>query len=126
LRDAYRPRHLRYFNDDGTIVVTTPRGDARRVRTRVYVISHLVHDWPTTPEQEAQLNEEITRLFTETVDPESWQNSGGVIGSIRVQDGLMTVRQTPENLRLVSRLLEQLREVDEAERLRGLLREGAP
>src|SRR6185503_6157707 len=57
-----------------------------------------------------QLVEDITRLITETVAPESWRDAGGTVGSVRELQGQLIVTQTPENQRLLQGLLEQLRE----------------
>ncbi|MGB7158913.1 MAG: hypothetical protein WBD40_12645, partial [Tepidisphaeraceae bacterium] len=53
---------------------------------------------------------EITELIQETVDPDSWREAGGSVGSIRVLGGNLIVNQTPENHRALTGLLEQLRE----------------
>lgn len=60
--------------------------------------------------QRAALIEEITLLIQDTVDPESWREVGGSVGSIRVLGGNLIVNQTPENHRALQGLLEQLRE----------------
>jgi general secretion pathway protein D len=57
-----------------------------------------------------QLVEEITKLITETVAPDSWRDAGGTVGSVRELQGQLIVTQTPENQRLLQGLLEQLRE----------------
>ena len=57
-----------------------------------------------------QLVEDITKLITDTVSPDSWRDAGGTIGSIRELSGQLIVTQTPENQRLLQGLLEQLRE----------------
>src|SRR5439155_4614282 len=57
-----------------------------------------------------QLVEDITKLITETVAPDSWRDAGGTIGSVRELSGQLIVTQTPENQRLLQGLLEQLRE----------------
>jgi general secretion pathway protein D len=58
----------------------------------------------------AALITEIQELIQETVDPESWREAGGSVGSIRVLGGNLIVNQTPENHRALQGLLEQLRE----------------
>jgi general secretion pathway protein D len=60
--------------------------------------------------QRAALNTENQELIQETVDPESWREAGGSVGSIRVLGGNLIVNQTPENHRALQGLLEQLRE----------------
>src|SRR6201999_3081572 len=57
-----------------------------------------------------ELVEQITKLITDTVAPESWRDSGGTIGSIRELQGQLIVTQTPENQKALVNLLEQLRE----------------
>jgi general secretion pathway protein D len=57
-----------------------------------------------------QLVEDITKLITETVAPDSWRDAGGTVGSVRELSGQLIVTQTPENQRLLQGLLEQLRE----------------
>ena len=42
------------------------------------------------------------------MDPKSWTENGGTIGSIRCRDGVFTIRQTPRNHCAVERLFEQL------------------
>jgi Flp pilus assembly secretin CpaC len=58
----------------------------------------------------ADLIANITKLIQDTVASESWKDNGGNIGSIRELAGQLIVTQTPENLRSLARLLEQLRE----------------
>src|SRR5205823_14256259 len=57
-----------------------------------------------------QLVDNITKLITETVAPDSWRDAGGTVGSLRELQGQLIVTQTPENQRLLTGLLEQLRE----------------
>ena len=52
----------------------------------------------------------FAKLVQETVDPTSWREAGGSIGSVRARDGQLIVTQTPENQRGLANLLEQLRE----------------
>ena len=123
LSDACPRVRLRFFIDDGGIVVTTPRGDARRVETRIYNLADILPEPPRSAEEDVQLSGDIKRLVIETIEPESWKEAGGVIGSVHVQNRFVTVRQTPENLRLLTGLLAQMREGKEAQRLVELLKE---
>jgi hypothetical protein len=62
---------------------------------------------PSAQERE----DELVRLLTETVAPESWRDAGGTTGSIRLLDpGRMVVTQTVENHTLLVQLLDQFRE----------------
>ena len=57
-----------------------------------------------------ELVEQITKLITDTVAPESWREAGGTVGSLRELQGQLIVTQTPENQHSLVNLLEQLRE----------------
>ena len=57
-----------------------------------------------------QLIDEIKKLIQDTVAPDSWRDAGGTIGAIQELSGQLIVTQTPENMRKLQDLLEQLRE----------------
>jgi type II secretory pathway component GspD/PulD (secretin)/tetratricopeptide (TPR) repeat protein len=57
-----------------------------------------------------ELVEQITKLITETVAPDSWRDAGGSVGAVRELQGQLIVTQTPENQRSLVNLLEKLRE----------------
>jgi general secretion pathway protein D len=57
-----------------------------------------------------QLVDNITKLITDTVAPDTWRDAGGTVGSLRELQGQLIVTQTPENQRLLQGLLDQLRE----------------
>jgi hypothetical protein len=126
LEAASPQTRLRHFiDDDGTIIVTTPRGDAKRALTREYhVWDMFLPQSSLTPSDELQLNQDLARLVTETTEPESWVEAGGEIGSISIENRVMTVRQTPENLRAIESLLRQLSDGIEPDRLRRRVQEG--
>jgi hypothetical protein len=108
LADADTLDRLRFFvADDGTIMVTTTAGDAKRSMTRTYDVSDLVDR--NGPAGRAALAKDLTTLIMETVAPESWVSGGGQRGSITVHGVELVIRQTPENIRLVEEALEQLR-----------------
>jgi hypothetical protein len=53
----------------------------------------------------------IRRLIIQTVEPNSWKDNGGDAGSVAATDaGLLFVTQTPDALREVAALLDQLRQ----------------
>ena len=54
--------------------------------------------------------DEIIRLVTETVSPDSWRDAGGTAGSVRELQGQFIITQTAENHRQIAALLQQLRE----------------
>jgi hypothetical protein len=55
--------------------------------------------------------ESLVQLLTEQVDPESWLDNGGIIGSVSVRDGVLLVRQSLRNHTDVRALLDLLRSV---------------
>ena len=57
-----------------------------------------------------EVTEALSTLIQECVDPTSWRDAGGSVGSVISFAGLLIVTQTPESLREVERLLAQLRE----------------
>lgn len=52
----------------------------------------------------------ITKLIEETVDPNSWRDSGGQVGAVKELSGQLIVTQTNENQTALVSLLEKLRE----------------
>jgi type II secretory pathway component GspD/PulD (secretin)/tetratricopeptide (TPR) repeat protein len=56
------------------------------------------------------LVDQIVKLITSTIAPDSWRDAGGSVGSITELSGQLIVTQTPENQRALVGLLEQLRE----------------
>jgi hypothetical protein len=65
---------------------------------------------PTTQRSRKQRVEDVIQLIQETVDPESWRDNGGTIGSLREIGGALVVTQTAQNHDLLSRIFGQLRE----------------
>lgn len=54
--------------------------------------------------------DDVIRLLEETVDPSSWRDNGGKVGSIRELAGQLIIRQTEANQREIAELLTQLRD----------------
>jgi hypothetical protein len=53
---------------------------------------------------------EIVDTIMTTVQPQSWRDKGGKVGTIREMNGQLIIKQTMENQRAVHQLLNQLRE----------------
>lgn len=64
---------------------------------------------PADGEYESRADE-LVKLITETINPDSWVATGGKHGLIRVQDGWLLVSQTKDNHRLFQNLMDQLYE----------------
>jgi hypothetical protein len=55
--------------------------------------------------------EQISKLITDTVEPEDWRDSGGLIGSIRELNGSLIITQTAAAHKEIAELLAQLADV---------------
>jgi hypothetical protein len=53
--------------------------------------------------------DDVIKLITTTVAPESWRDAGGTLGSASVVDGRLIITQTAEHHRQVAHLLDSLR-----------------
>ncbi|MGA2231284.1 MAG: hypothetical protein ABSH22_10330, partial [Tepidisphaeraceae bacterium] len=53
--------------------------------------------------------ENLTKAITDTVNTDSWKTNGGTVGAISSVNGELLVTQTPENLKKVDDILQQLR-----------------
>lgn len=53
--------------------------------------------------------DDVIKLITTTVAPETWRDAGGTLGSASVADGRLIITQTGENQRQVAHLLDHLR-----------------
>lgn len=60
---------------------------------------------PITP---AEVIEGITKLLLESIDPNSWRETGGTVGKISEVGGILAITQTPDNLEAARRALEAL------------------
>ena len=108
---------LGWEEEDGVITVSTEQDLGLRLKPRVYDVRDLVAavraSYAGEPLDErptaAEAIDMITQLLTETIDPDTWRDAGGSVGSIRVLGGRMIVTQTPRNLREVEWLLDELR-----------------
>lgn len=91
------------------MAVATPDELATNVHTIEYPIGDLLQSgWSSISRQE--LFQQLTRLICDTVDPESWQSEGGKIGVIRLRGNALIITQTTANQRMITNLLQQLRE----------------
>jgi hypothetical protein len=67
----------------------------------------------------AERAEQLTKLIMETVEPGSWREAGGAIGSIREVSGMLIVTQTKDAHALIADVFRQLRETNGAVRIRA-------
>jgi hypothetical protein len=57
---------------------------------------------------QAEIFEKIEKLLTRAIDPDSWQDNGGKIGSINEIGPILAITQTPANLRAIQVTLDDL------------------
>jgi hypothetical protein len=113
---------LAWDERDGIVTVSTT-DDLRSGWTKVYDVRDLLQAMGAKPgvskgqaaEEEvartsAEVEDELARIIVETVEPESWRDNGGTVGSIRYFAGWFLVTQNFEGHRKVERLLHELRQ----------------
>ena len=72
-----------------------------------------------------EMVEEVTTLMRDTIDPDSWRDNGGSVGSARHLSGQLVVTHTREGHRGIAELLDELREMRAAEVADAMLEAGA-
>jgi hypothetical protein len=53
----------------------------------------------------------LTKLILDTIDPDTWRDNGGTLGSIREFDGFLAITHTPTTHRHIQRILANLRKL---------------
>jgi hypothetical protein len=108
---------------DGIITISTDFDRKADVVGRWYYVDDLLDEplhtgLPLTPGTEPadaagltrlERLDELVRLVTETVDPDSWIDAGGSVGSIRTFGGRLIVHQSPENHQKIEAIFRALR-----------------
>lgn len=126
---------LEYEVDGGVLLINTRgRLDASRV-TEVFNVRELLsrgagagyapREAPTYGAEEgtaAWAADCLIELLAHSIEPDSWESNGG-LGSARIYDGVLVVRQSPRVQRQVAHLLEALRAPDQE--ARGRVRQAA-
>jgi hypothetical protein len=115
LQEAGRDQvRLGYTVIDGVVQISTEDDLAKYTVIRVYDVRDLVErERALSPNLKNDLASNATdaliRLIQETIDPTSWRDAGGSIGSIYALGGALVVRQSPQNQDAVLGLLVALR-----------------
>jgi hypothetical protein len=102
---------LGYAIDENVITITTAVDLSKNTSTRVYDVRAAIKDGP---DRAKNVDAIIRRV--EGVDPLSWRESGGNIGSIYELGGQLVVTQTPEIQHLIA---EELRDAVPADHCEG-------
>jgi hypothetical protein len=65
---------------------------------------------PTSNKTPIDAADQLVKLIEEVIDPSTWKDSGGQIGTLKILGGEMIVSQTAENQAAVASLLKQITE----------------
>jgi len=106
---------LGYTIDLDTITITTAADLEKNTSTRVYDVRAAIKDGP---DRAKNVDAIIRRV--EGVDPLSWKESGGNIGSIYELGGQLVVTQAPEIQHLIAEELRDLVPADHGEGPQGV------
>lgn len=106
-----RATKLGYTIDDGVISISTADDLARNTFTRVYDVRDLMRaaGGGDTKQADAEREAAVVKLLTDTIDPASWREHGGELGSARYLNGQLIVTQSEDNHKAVVNLLRQTR-----------------
>jgi beta-lactamase regulating signal transducer with metallopeptidase domain len=101
---------------------TAPTADSNEIVTQVYDVTDVIHYMDFTApnfgtsdggqfvpvNRSPTATQELTNTIEQQVDPHSWKDRGGSIGSISADKFLFTITQTQANQQEIMRLLTQL------------------
>jgi hypothetical protein len=91
-----------YSIEDNILRISTREDLERNTAIRAYDVRDIVpNEMPM---------QELTKMITEAVAPDSWQASGGSVGTVHASKHKLIVKQTPMNHRQVREVLKMLRE----------------
>lgn len=118
---------------NGVLHITTMEELHQKVETRVYDVSHLKPSAASTPAETTLLSaisaaikasttqptvpltwtDQLMQVIQEAIEPETWRDAGGSVGSIACFDTKLVVTSSPLVLPKVESLLQQLAEPEE-------------
>ncbi len=126
--------HLASRVHDGVIVISTQEDFASQTVTKIYEVRDLIvadhdlrgriqrllnkvssgydestSDGALKPLAKADSVESLIKAIEAIVEPDSWRDAGGTIGTVREFGGRLIILQTAENHDRIADLLEQLR-----------------
>jgi hypothetical protein len=64
---------------------------------------------PTPEDRYAESLDQLKSVIGETIDPDSWREAGGTIGSMQDFNGMLIISQTPAAHERIKKLLDELR-----------------
>ncbi len=102
---------LRYHVSENVLDIST-RDDFESVKyqvTRIYDTTFMFVDLEPNGEGAAEIAANLTELIKATIQPESWRDAGGTIGSIRILNGCLIVNQVEESHDQIAHFIDILR-----------------
>jgi hypothetical protein len=102
LRAGAGTKPLGYYIEHGAIIVTA--NPLQWSVTRIYDVRDIA-DGPVPLAQ-------VASILRESIDPPTWRDNGGTLGTVRPVGGWLIVTQTPENHITIESLLDALRKRD--------------
>jgi hypothetical protein len=97
------------FDEDG-VCITTAQELAKLVSTRVYDVRGAIKEGPSRADSVAAILRRVRGI-----DPLSWKEAGGEVGSVRELSRQLIVTQTPENQKLIAEELRDARTASQAQ-----------
>ncbi|MCE9604002.1 MAG: hypothetical protein K8U03_03770 [Planctomycetia bacterium] len=106
LNRLLKPHGLSWAVVDEGILITSPAGEEKHLITTVYSVADLAGSEDTVD------YDELTTMITGSVDPDSWREAGGGVGTIaRISaKKALVITQTYTNHRAIASILRQLSE----------------
>jgi hypothetical protein len=102
--------------ENGAVVFSTRDELSKYTTTVVYNIRDILDAFtqyygtmPSTPTRQECIDQ-VTKLLTDVIAPDTWRDAGGSVASMRELMGLLIITQTPENQREISKLLATFRQ----------------
>lgn len=100
---SQRGNPLGYDVEENVVTISTAEDLSRRTVARVYDVRELI-DWADPKRVEG-----LSDLVRTTIEPDTWRENAGSIGSVRHLNGVLVVTHTPKVHEALAVLLEYLR-----------------
>ena len=102
------PGKLGFEVRNGVLVISSREALDAHTITKTHQIQGLLKKSKTrTPAEQTQA---VADLIEKTVDPTSWRDKGGNVGSIRVTSGRLVITQNKRNQEAIAKLLKKLQQ----------------
>jgi hypothetical protein len=102
---------LRFLVMDGGVIVSTADdlASSKYQEVRVYNVGSLFADVEPDGDEARQIASDFLATLTATLEPDTWRDNGGVIGSARIMNGYLIVNQTVDRQEKVAEFVTMYR-----------------